>query len=148
MKIPGMKLVVVLVSVAAMVVAVPAPMNAQGVEAQKNDAAAKPLSTDAGWPNYGNDAGGSRFSLLSQVNRENVAQLKVAWTYRTGVLEQLGELKGRATFETTPILVDGRLYLSTPLDHVIALAPDTGKRIWEFDPKIDRTLDFSEVTSR
>ena len=122
-------MVVALVSVAAMVAAVPAPMNAQGVEAQKNDAAAKPLSTDAGWPNYGNDAGGNRFSPLSQVNRENVAQLKVAWTYHTGVLEQLGDLKGRATFEATPILVDGRLYLSTPLDQVIALEPET----WEED---------------
>jgi quinoprotein glucose dehydrogenase len=148
MKIPGMKLVTALVSVAAMVAAVPAPMNAQGAEAQKNDAAAKPSSTDTGWPNYGNDAGGNRFSPLSQVNRENVSQLKVAWTYRTGVLEQLGDLKEHATFEVTPILVDGRLYLSTPLDQVIALEPDTGKKIWEFDPKIDRTMDYSEVTSR
>jgi quinoprotein glucose dehydrogenase len=148
MKIPGMKLVVALVSVAAIVAAVPAPMIAQGAGALKNDTGAKPSSTDAGWPNYGNDPGGNRFSPLSQVNRENVAQLKVAWTYRTGVLEQLGDLKEHATFEVTPILVDGRLYLSTPLDQVIALEPDTGKKIWEFDPKIDRTLNFSEVTSR
>ncbi len=136
--------------VASIIATAPARTDGQGVEAEKNQSAAvaKTSSADAGWPNYGNDAGGNRFSTLSQLNRENVAQLKVAWTYQTGVLEQLGDLKGRATFETTPILVDGRLYLSTPLDQVIALEPDTGKKIWQFDPKIDRTMDFSEVTSR
>ena len=150
MKNPRVKLAFALVLVAAMIAVAPERTNAQVVEAQKNQSAAlaKTSSSDAGWPNYGNDAGGNRFSPLSQVNRENVAQLKVAWTYRTGALEELGDLKGRATFETTPILVYGRLYLSTPLDHVIALEPDTGKKIWEFDPKIDRTLNFSEVTSR
>jgi quinoprotein glucose dehydrogenase len=150
MKNPILKLIVVFVLVAAMAAAVPVRTNAQGVEAQKNQSAAvaKTSSSNAGWPNYGNDAGGNRFSPLSQVNRDNVAQLKVAWTYRTGALEQLGDLKGRATFETTPILVDGRLYLSTPLNQVIALEPETGKKIWEFDPKIDRALDYSEVTSR
>ena len=69
---------------------------------------AKPSSGDVGWPNYGNDAGGSRYSTLTQVNRENVAQLKVAWTYRTGALEQFPDLKHNAAFETTPILVDGK----------------------------------------
>ncbi|MEQ1474500.1 MAG: pyrroloquinoline quinone-dependent dehydrogenase, partial [Candidatus Acidiferrum sp.] len=103
---------------------------------------------DTNWPNYGNDAGGQRFSPLAQVNRDNVTQLKVAWTYRTGVLEQLGDLKKGATFEATPILVDGRLYLSTALDHVIALEPDTGKKIWEFDPKVSTSHRYSEITSR
>jgi quinoprotein glucose dehydrogenase len=139
------------VLIAAMLATAPARTNAQGVEAHKNSAAtatAHPADGDIEWPNYGNDAGGNRFSPLSQVNRENVAQLKVAWTFRTGMLEQLGDLKEHATFEATPILVDGKLYLSTPLDQVIALQPDTGKKIWEFDPKIDRTMNFSEVTSR
>ena len=150
MKNPNLNLIVVFALVAAMVAGVPVRTNAQGVEAQKKQyaAGAKTSSADAGWPNYGNDAGGNRFSPLSQVNRENVAQLKVAWTYHTGALDQLGDLKGRATFETTPILVGGRLYLSTPLDRVIALEPATGTKIWEFDPKIDKTMNFSEVTSR
>ena len=112
----------------ALVLGVLGSAHAQNVSVSK--------SQDAGWPNYGNDPGGQRYSPLAQVNRDNVAQLKVAWTYRTGVLEQLGDLKRSATFEATPILVDGRLYLSTALDHVIALEPDTGKKIWEFDPKI------------
>jgi quinoprotein glucose dehydrogenase len=103
---------------------------------------------DSGWAHYGNDGGGMRYSPLTQVNRENVAQLKIAWTYRTGVLEQLGDLKHNATFEATPILVDGRLYLSTPHGHVLALEPETGTKIWEYDAKVDVTHGYSEVTSR
>jgi quinoprotein glucose dehydrogenase len=103
---------------------------------------------DSGWPNYGNDAGGARYSTASQINRENVAQLKVAWTYRTGAMDVDTELNRKAAFEATPILVDGKLFLSTPYDHVIALNPVSGKKIWEFDPKLDLTHGYSEVTSR
>ena len=104
---------------------------------------------DSGWPSYGHDAGGTRYSPATQINRDNVAQLKVAWAYRTGALDQIADdLKEHAAFEATPILVDGRLYLSTPLDHVIALEPATGKKIWEYDPKLDASHGFSEVTSR
>jgi quinoprotein glucose dehydrogenase len=103
---------------------------------------------EAGWPNYGNDAGGARYSTAAQINRENVAQLQVAWTYRTGALDVQTELNHKAAFENTPILVDGRLFVSTPYDHVIALEPASGKKIWEFDPKLDLTHGYSEVTSR
>ena len=103
---------------------------------------------DAGWPNYGNDAGGARYSSTSQINRENVAQLKLAWTYRTGAMDLDTELNHKAAFEATPILVDGKLFLSTPYDHVIALNPVSGKKTWEFDPKLDLTHGYSEVTSR
>jgi quinoprotein glucose dehydrogenase len=105
-------------------------------------------SPDSGWPSYGHDAGGTRYSPAAQINRDNVEQLKVAWTYRTGALDGVAdELKHNAAFEATPILVDGRLYLSTPFDHVIALEPETGKKIWEFDPKLN-THGLSETTSR
>jgi len=103
---------------------------------------------DAGWPNYGNDAGGARYSTALQINRVNVAQLKLAWTYRTGAMDLQTDLNHKAAFETTPILADGKLFLSTPYDHVIALDPVLGKKIWEFDPKLDSTHGYSEVTSR
>jgi quinoprotein glucose dehydrogenase len=105
-------------------------------------------SADSGWSSYGHDPGGTRYSPAAQINRDNVGQLKVAWTYRTGALDQVDDdLKEHAAFEATPILVDGRLYLSTPFDHVIALEPETGKKIWEYDPKLN-THGFSETTSR
>jgi quinoprotein glucose dehydrogenase len=104
---------------------------------------------DSGWPTYGHDPGGSRYSPATQINRDNVGQLKVAWTYRTGALDQVeDDLKEHAAFEATPILVGGQLYLSTPFDHVIALEPETGKKIWEYDPKLDASHGFSETTSR
>ena len=108
-------------------------------------AQAKPV---AGWPNYGNDGGGTRYSSASQIDRTNVAQLKAAWTYRTGALPHDEELDKKAAFEATPILVDGKLFLSTPYDHVIALNPETGAKLWEFDPKLELPYGSSEVTSR
>ncbi len=98
-------------------------------------AQAKP---EAGWPNYGNDGGGTRYSPAAQIDRTNVTQLKVAWTHRTGALPHDEELDKKAAFEATPILVDGKLFLSTPYDHVIALNPETGAKLWEFDPKSPR----------
>src|SRR4029077_6183795 len=75
---------------------------------------------DSGWPTYANDPGGTRYSPLQQISRTNVAQLRVAWTYRTGALpHDPEELDHKAAFEATPILVDGKLFLSTPYDHVI-----------------------------
>jgi quinoprotein glucose dehydrogenase len=103
---------------------------------------------DAGWPSYGNDPGGTRYSPARQIDRGNVAQLKVAWTYRTGALPYDEDLDKKAAFETTPILIDGKLFLSTPYDHVIALNAVNGTKIWEFDPKLEHPYGFSEVTSR
>ncbi len=58
---------------------------------------------DAGWPNYGNDGGGMRYSTASLIDRTNVAQLKPAWTFRTGALPQDPELDKKAAFEATPM---------------------------------------------
>jgi quinoprotein glucose dehydrogenase len=104
--------------------------------------------TDAGWPTYGNDAGGTRYSPAKQIDRGNVAQLRVAWTYRTGALPFDEDLDKKAAFEATPILIDGKLFLSTPYNHVIVLNAVTGVKIWEFDPKLEHPYGFSEVTSR
>lgn len=91
------------------------------------------------WPNYGNDPGGMRYSPLAQVNRENVSKLQVAWTYHTGDISDGKGERRRSGFESTPILVDGTLYVTTPLNRIIALDPATGKQRWAFDPKIDQT---------
>ena len=103
---------------------------------------------DTGWPTYGNDPGGTRYSPATQIDRSNVLQLKPAWTFRTGAFPHDEELDKKAAFEATPILVDGKLYLSTPYDHVIALDAQTGARLWEFDPKLELPYGASEVTSR
>ena len=96
------------------------------------------------WPNYGNDPGGMRYSPLSQINRENVSKLRVAWIFHTGDVSDGSNDRKRSGFEATPILVDGTLYFTTPFNRVFALDPETGKQKWSYDPKIDLTLDYGD----
>jgi quinoprotein glucose dehydrogenase len=103
---------------------------------------------EATWGAYGGDPGGNRHSPLTQINRQNVERLKIAWTYRTGELGAGFERADTLTFETTPILVRDSLYLSTATNIVIALDPATGVQRWRYDPRIDRTRRYSEATSR
>jgi quinoprotein glucose dehydrogenase len=103
---------------------------------------------DLEWRAYGNDAGGSHYSTAAQIDRHNVANLKVAWTYHTGALDPATDLNKKAAFEATAVMVAGTLYLSTPFGKVIALDPASGREKWSYDPKVDRSHDYSEVTSR
>ncbi len=108
-------------------------------------------STDAsysGWYAYGADAGGTRYAPLTQINRANVQHLELAWMYRTGELGQQSPVKEKLTFETTPILFDHTLYLSTAFNKVIALNPETGEERWTYDPEVDRTKKYAVVVSR
>lgn len=102
------------------------------------------------WIAYGRDPGGMRHSPLTQITGDNVADLAVAWTYQTGELATYEgtALASAAAFETTPLMIDGVLYLSTPTNRVIALDAGTGAERWVYDPRIDLSRDYSEVTSR
>ena len=99
--------------------------------------------TPGDWPAYGHDAGGSRFSSLTQIDSSNVARLKLAWVYRTGDLMHMS-----SRFEATPILVDGVLYVSTPLGRVSALDPRTGTERWTYDARVDLTRDYGDFANR
>jgi quinoprotein glucose dehydrogenase len=122
---------------------------AQQSNAQKKQKP-RPQSSAAahGWPAYGRDAGGSRYSPLAEINRENVNNLKIAWTYRTGAADVKAAAARKAAFEATPILADGLLYLTTPYSRVIAIDPATGAERWTFDPQVKLDRGYSEVTSR
>ncbi len=85
-----------------------------------------------------------RYSTLTQINRDTVAKLKVAWVFHTGDIADGSDGYRRSGFETTPILVDGTLYLTTPFNRVIALDPATGTQRWAFDPHIDRSLEYGD----
>ena len=92
---------------------------------------------EAGWPHYGGDEGGSRYSTAAQITSRNVGDLVPAWTYRTGDLQRRSrEAMRRSKLEVTPILADGRLFLCTPFNEVIALDAETGAEAWRFDPNI------------
>ncbi|MBI1792352.1 MAG: pyrroloquinoline quinone-dependent dehydrogenase [Acidobacteria bacterium] len=100
------------------------------------------------WPHYGGDPGGMKYSPLEQIDRSNVARLKVAWSYRTGDVSDGKTLPVRSAFETTPLVVDGVMYFTTPFNRLIALDAETGKELWTFDPKIDRERPYNLFISR
>src|SRR5437763_803631 len=105
-----------------------------------------PAASD--WGFYGGDAFGQRFSSLDEINRTNVSRLSVAWTYRTAELGAGLARAGKLTFEATPVLAFGRLYLETGTNIVIALDPESGAVRWRFDARIDRSRRYAEVSSR
>jgi quinoprotein glucose dehydrogenase len=84
------------------------------------------MAQTTGWPAYGHDPGGARYSPLTQINAQNVSTLRRAWTYHTG---------DSGSFETTPIVADHVMYFSTQTQKIVAAEPETGKEIWKFDPK-------------
>ena len=106
------------------------------------------MAQDSGWPVYGRDQGGARFSPLEQINTANVAELELAWSYRHGDLEKHPDRAAFAGLHVTPILLPaeagGHLVACTPFSRVFALDPTTGKERWSFDPEIE----LSEVPTR
>lgn len=102
----------------------------------------------ADWPQYGRNQEGTRYTPLNQINRDNVAYLRKAWEYHTGDFSDGSDGRPETTFQATPILVDGVLYLATVYGRVIALNPETGAEIWTYDPGIDATVDRGEFANR
>ena len=80
-----------------------------------------PAQAPGDWPAYGGNAGGTRYSPLDQITRGNVGQLQLAWVVRTG-----DYFRDRGRFEANPLVVDGTMYVSTPMGTVVAL--ETGDR--------------------
>ena len=103
---------------------------------------------DAGWPAYGRDPGGMRYSPLVQITPTNVDNLEVAWTYRTGELGEGIKDWERSAFEATPILYNGTLYLTTPGTNVIAVDAATGALRWRRDTGHRKDLHYSDGVSR
>ncbi len=104
---------------------------------------------DGEWRAYGRDAANTRYSPLSQITRENVSHLAVAWTYRTGEIDTTRfHFRRDPRFEATPLMVDGTLYLSTPFGRVIALDPATGRQRWIFDGKADVGGQWGDFANR
>jgi quinohemoprotein ethanol dehydrogenase len=86
-------------------------------------------ATSKDWPTYGLDYAETRFSKLNQITAENVKDIGLMWTYN------LESIRG---VEATPLVVDGIMYVSAPWSVVHAVDTRTGKRLWTFDPGVDR----------
>jgi quinoprotein glucose dehydrogenase len=96
--------------------------------ATQTAAARQPSESQTDWPSYGGGPDGIRYSSLTQINRSNVSQLQVAWTYDSG--------EGPGGTQMQPLVVGGVLFAVTPHHNVAALNAATGKQIWLFDSGI------------
>ncbi len=85
------------------------------------------VQTTQDWAVYGGQAAGDHYSSLSQINRKNVHQLKLAWKFDAGE---------KGGLETSPLIVGRMLYAYTATSQVLALDAATGKLIWKFDSGI------------
>jgi quinoprotein glucose dehydrogenase len=103
---------------------------------------------EVSWSATGRDLEGTRYLPAAEITRENVSRLEVAWTYRTGETDPRFATKKPTAFEATPLVVDGTMFVSTPLGRVIALDPATGRERWVFDPKIKRDVTYGDFANR
>lgn len=89
------------------------------------------------WPEYARDKAGSRYSPLTQIDRTNFRMLKIAWRWSSpdNAFRKKNPNAGNGPNEATPLMVGGVIYTSTGLNNAVAINAETGKTIWEFDPK-------------
>jgi len=80
----------------------------------------------ANWVTYGRDYSNQRFSTLDRIDAANVADLVPRWLYQSSV---------SGTFQATPIVVDGIMFLSLPFNHVVAVDARTGRELWRYNHK-------------
>ncbi len=81
------------------------------------------FSAQKEWPSFGGDFTNQRLSPLTQINQQNVKNLDLAWQFNSGV---------SATFQATPIVKGGVMYVALPFNHVVALDAKTGKELWRY----------------
>ncbi len=104
------------------------------VVAMLSDAACPAFADDHHWSSYGGAPGGGQYSPLSQIDRNNVSTLEMAWVHHSGDVAEPDSPTGPTSLEVTPIFANDLLYVCTPLNRVLALNPETGEEIWAFDP--------------
>ena len=95
------------------------------------------LPSDVDWPSYLGDKGTTHYSSLDQINKDNVSELQLAWTYQSGDVDSTGKTQ----IQCNPLVIDGVVYASTPKLSFIALNGETGEEIWRFNPFKDKEYD-------
>ena len=77
------------------------------------------------WVNYHGDFSGQRHSRLDEITPANVKSLRLKWVFQEKMADK---------FETTPLVVDGVMYITVPPGDVYALDAETGARLWRYSP--------------
>src|SRR3989441_16658 len=91
------------------------------------------------WRHYGNDLHNTRFQDVDQINPGNAGKLKVAWVFHTGVLDPKAEL------QVSPIVINGRMFVTDGHSDLFALDAATGRQIWAYKPLTAGDLDSVTV---
>ena len=90
-------------------------------------------ATGRDWPSYGLDYAETRHSRLAKITTDNVKDLGLVWSY---------DLESTRGVEATPVVVDGVMYVTASWSIVHAIDVRTGKRLWVFDPQVDRSKGY------
>src|SRR6185436_765979 len=85
------------------------------------------------WPFVGGDPENTKYSPLADINADNVQRLHIVWQWQHGETRRDDHQTAPGNFETTPLMIDGVLYVTTPYNNLVALSADTGKELWRFD---------------
>ena len=103
------------------------------------------------WREYSGDSGASKYSPLDQIDRTNVARLRIAWrrpALDAAVLAQSPRLRAASTFRSTPLMVGGVLYASNGVGFVEAFDAGTGKTLWVEPPLDDGPTGYRGASTR
>jgi alcohol dehydrogenase (cytochrome c) len=98
--------------------------------AQTQSERMKMAGVESDWPVYGGDLSNTRYSASDQINAGNVQTLHLKWLFQTGVI---------GSFETTPVVEDGVMYITTPYNHLFAIDARTGEQLWSYEHKLSTT---------
>jgi quinoprotein glucose dehydrogenase len=116
--------------------------------AQASAPAAALQPVGEGWPTYGGNSGGLRFSNSSQITRGTVGKLHPIWIFHTHATDTKEQREQLPSFEATPVLSGDTLYFTSPFDVVFALDARTGIERWHYDPILKPLTPKGIVTSR
>jgi alcohol dehydrogenase (cytochrome c) len=108
-----------------------ASSNDRSKVADRDGALRRAMADSSNWPSYGRDYTNQRYSPLSQINTVNIGSLTLAWHYATGIA---------LAFEASPVVIGNIMYVSTPLNHVVALDARTGHKLWEYAESLGTTV--------
>ena len=91
-------------------------------------------SGSSDWLTYSGNYRGWRYSSLERINRQNASKLTLEWVY---------QMPTTLMVETTPLVIDGVMYISEPPSNVVALDAETGRQFWRYRRQLPRRSTFA-----
>ena len=88
------------------------------------------------WTQHGGNPNEQRYSKLNQVTADNVGQLGLAW---------FAEIRERGGYQSTPLVIDGVLYMTAPWSSLYAFDAKSGKQLWKVDPEAPREMAATSI---